>query len=410
MSGNPHEVDHLPPEMQRVRELAADTLGDIEPAGPPRSDLESRGLFLASRTEAGRSLPPYYLVYFLFVDLLGLPKLGQWEKVAWAIPIRFKERLYSIEHRKSGVGIFAPTMIPYVRFSQKPTEEQELDAKDIALLIRRAVSVAEPYFQWRAENAAKTSDINVINKSEELFERYVYFRDKYIELSKQVEEKRSDRSVQRTVLESGSIVTQIGSNYFYIQRESKWHAQAAIDAFFSWTEHSFIHLAILLGRLVTGDDVAKVAEAEWKSKYKIVFDLSGFEEKKHYDTLLDLRAQIRNYMAHGSFGKRGQAFRFHSGAGAVPVVLTGNQLHRYTLSGRPAFEEGEAIDHIESFIRFLWSGPLAAARHHVFSELPSILSFALDGTYAAALQSEADMEQFVKEMTGRFEQAANMDW
>jgi hypothetical protein len=37
---------------------------------------------------------------------------------------------------------------------------------------------------------------------------------------------------------------------------------AAIDAFFSWTEHMFIHLAILNGRITTGKAFSDSVVAE----------------------------------------------------------------------------------------------------------------------------------------------------
>lgn len=193
-------------------------------------------------------------------------------------------------------------------------------------------------------------------------------------------------------------------------REAKWNAQAAIEAFFSWTEHAFIHLAILQGRLHTGKDVAQLAESDWKAKFKAALDLNDVSTKEHYDALLDLRAQIRNFLAHGAFGKRGEAFRFHSGAGAVPVLLTDDQRHRYSLTGKPAFDEKWAIDEIEAFIEHLWSASRAPAKHHISSDLPAILTFVEDGTYAHAMSSEESMMDFVEHLTGEIDRAANMDW
>jgi hypothetical protein len=62
-----------------------------------------------------------------------------------------------------------------------------------------------------------------------------------------------------------------------------------------------------------------VASAEWADKVKTAIQLDDPEIKALYDELLSVRRQIRNYMAHGAFGKRGEAFDFHSTAGAVPV-------------------------------------------------------------------------------------------
>ena len=156
--------------------------------------------------------------------------------------------------------------------------------------------------------------------------------------------------------------------------------------------------------------MAKLAEADWKVKFKSALDVSEAETKRHYDKLLDLRAQIRNFMAHGAFGKRGEAFRFHSGAGAVPVLLTWKHIHRYSLTGESAFDEDSAIGTIEEFIEYLWSGPRLPAKFYISSGLPSILTLVADGTYAGAMQSGEAMEEFVSGLTRYFDNAANMDW
>lgn len=399
----------LPPKLQRVREAALKALGALEPAGATNSSIEARGLMLASRTNGGRTLPEHYLVYFLLVDLLGFPNMGQWEKVAWTIPVRYLGRLYGVERRKMGLGIFAPPSDPKASMSTPPSEQAESDAREIAALITRAVAVAQPYFEWRAEQAATASQLNVSNKSIWLFERYEFFRDHFKALSDEAQRKtvwslKKDPLDDRTPLVSGTL------QWSVLRREAEWNAQAAIEAFFGWTEHAFIHLAILQGRLRSGQDLANLAEADWKTKFKSVLDITDNETKEHYDSLLDLRTQIRNFMAHGAFGKRGEAFHFHSGAGAVPVLLTGLQNHRYALIGKPSFDERSAIDEIEQFIEHLWSGSRLPARHYIFSSLPSILTLAGDGTYARAMQSEEDMKEFVDYLTHQFESVADMDW
>src|SRR3990172_12954532 len=145
-TNQPNQI-HLPPAMERVRETALRALGELEPPGAPKSQAEAKGLILSSRTNGGRDLPPYYLVYFLLVDLLGFPNLGQWEKVAWTIPVRYRGRLYGIEHRKMGLGIFAPNLDPNARMSTAPSEEAETDAREISALIKKGVVAAESYFE-----------------------------------------------------------------------------------------------------------------------------------------------------------------------------------------------------------------------------------------------------------------------
>ena len=195
-----------------------------------------------------------------------------------------------------------------------------------------------------------------------------------------------------------------------LREEAEWSAQAAIDAFFSWTEHIFIHLAILQGRAENGEEVAKLAEADRKTKFRAALDIDDPETKVHYDNLLALRTQIRNFMAHGAFGKRGEAFNFHSGAGAVPVLLTRNPRHRYSLTGGPEFDEKSALQEIELFIAHLWSGTREPARECMESELPTVLTYATDGTYAKVMRSAGLMEEFIDDYVAKQERAANMDW
>ncbi len=404
-------MSSLPSNLAHARNAALAALGDIKPAGPPQGGDELHALMMASRTNGGRGLPPYYLVYFLLVDLLGFANLGQWEKVAWIVPIRYSGRLYSIEHRKMGLGIFAPTYKNDLRrigravASGIPGDEAERHATEICKLINEAVSKAEPYFEWRAEQAVGDSKLNVTNNSNWLFERYEYLRDEYKRLDDEFERKKDEPNTRDYPDGSVSVWTA-----YEIWRHAKWMGQAAIDAFFSWTEHVFIHIAILKGVLKTGDKVAALAEGDWKAKFKAALPIEDAEMKRRYEALLDLRAQIRNYMAHGAFGKRGQAFRFHSGAGAVPVLLTRRQQHRYTLSGNPSFEEKNALNEIDAFIRYLYTTDVAIALEYVQSGLASILTYAEDGTYSRAMNTMEHMKEFIKYMNDQVDRSANMDW
>jgi hypothetical protein len=59
-------------------------------------------------------------------------------------------------------------------------------------------------------------------------------------------------------------------------------------------------------------------------------------------------------MARGEFGKAGEAFNFHSGAGAVPMVLDHRPgMPRLSISSELAFDDEEALAAIERFIDHL---------------------------------------------------------
>src|SRR5947207_3284291 len=276
----------FPKDVEKLREMA---LRAISPIKPPDSNAQlDRLVWEARRTEAGRSLPHYYLVYFLLVELLRFPNLGRSEKIAWSIPMDFEGTIYLVDHRKFGVGVFC----------ENP-DVQEFQAERIVSLILKGVKIADPFFRSLASDAVKRSRVNVKNNSASLFQRYEYLRDKFREA---LVEARAHKGEVKTQKKSDNSV-EYSFPSLRLNQQARWIGIAAIDAFFAWTEHVFIHLAIIQGRVTTGDAVTGLIEADWHSKYKQALDIADKDSKRFYDSLGTLRRQIRNYMAHGSFGK-----------------------------------------------------------------------------------------------------------
>ncbi|WP_031297120.1 hypothetical protein [Stutzerimonas chloritidismutans] len=386
----------LPENLLKVKASVQRAISPIKPATSTPSP--SSILLSGQRTNAGRSLPPYYLTYFLLVDLLGFKNLGQFEKLAWSVPIEYLGRKYLIEHRKMGLGIFA-----------EKAEAQEIQAQEIANKIRKAARIAKPYFEWRAKEAIANSSINVRNVTGELHQRFQYFvreyESAYTQQKKEIEHRSMASWEDMKNLNSGYF-----SQPFTIFQKVRWLANSAIDAFFSFTEHVFIHLAIIQGRIKTGNEVAELVASDWSIKYKSAFNITEPKAKSYHDALSEIRRQHRNFVAHGSFGKRGEAFSFHSDAGAVPVLLT-NTHRPLSLTGPVDIADAEAIKTISDFMEYLWADEREPARFYLQrTELPMILTLAADGTYEKAMQSVEEMEQLVDYLEHIADQAANMDW
>ncbi|MBV8924389.1 MAG: hypothetical protein JOZ74_03365 [Bradyrhizobium sp.] len=386
---------HLPPELERIRTLARRALGPVLPA-TKTTEAEPNFLFDAKRSEAGRDLPPYYLVYFVLVELLGFSNLGKFEKVSWSIPLDYHGRAFLIEHRKFGVGIFV-----------RDPATDEAAATEIVIYIKRATKAAEPFFDWLADEALRKSALNVVNNSGSLFERFTFFRDAYKEKVAEAERRKDER-----IVKEGPGWSSESRPAFQLHIESRWLALASIEAFFSWTEHIFIHIAILRGKVTSGVDVSELAKADWSEKFKSVFDLTEQASKEFYDKLIAIRQVIRNFVAHGAFGKDGEAFQFHSGAGAVPLMLPHHSnKRRVKMTGHLVFDHADALATIDLFIGHLWHGPRVPARLYIQEgQLPVILTYAARGTYEAAMQSIDEMRDLVDHLSREFDRAANMDW
>ena len=162
---------------------------------------------------------------------------------------------------------------------------------------------------------------------------------------------------------------------------------------------------------MTGEDVANLADNEWASKFKACLDIQDQYIKVHYDQLVSIKRQIRNYVAHGAFGKNGEAFQIHSGAGAVPLLMPHQKgSSRFSMQSGIEFDEEEAINTIEGFMSFYWESGDFPEIIYIQSTLPIILPYASDSTYTRAMVSVEDMESFVEHLSMVHDNAANMDF
>ena len=388
-------------DLEKVRESARAAVAPLKSADDNTSAPHDM-LFSAKRTDAGRSLPPYYLVYFLLHDLLGFRDLGQFEKLAYSLPVDLNGTAYLIDHRKFGVGVFAAD-----------PQTQEAEAAEIVRLVKQGVEAAQPYFEHLAQTAGQGSALNVHNHSRELYERFAYLRGLYAEKEEEAERRKDERKTIERKDDDGKIRSRtFWMPAFNLRREAQWLGISAVEAFFSWTEHVFIHIAILRGECQTGQEVTELAASNWADKFKAALSLDDEKTKALYDELTAARRRLRNHVAHGAFGKDGEAFSFHSTSGAVPLLLPHKRTKESLRFGSDAdLRPDEALAVIEQFEAHLWSGERARLKRHVQDyALPSILTKAIDGTYARAMKSDQDMDEFVEYLTNQIDQAANMDW
>jgi hypothetical protein len=378
-------------ELEQIRKNALQAISPLRPG-------DMGQYFWGERTNAGRELPPYHVVYFLLADLLGFPTIGQQEKVAWSIVLELEGQPFVVEHRKMGLGIFV-----------KNLRDDEASAEKIVNLITRGVRVSEKYFDWLASIAIRDSKLNLLNKSKPLLDRVQYFLALYKSAKLEAESKKGEALFE--TLSDGKLKPRHPSR-FDLEREADWIAVSAIEAFFSWTEHVFIHLALLRGTITTGTEAADLAEDDWPEKFKKALDIGDRDVKRFYDELIVIRRQVRNFVAHGAFGKRGEAFHFHSKAGAVPVLMSHKTKDtRFSMFEDMSFREETAIKLIEEFFEFLRTSHQAPAFKYVQeSDLPTVLTYANDGTYKEAASSIEKMDALIYSMQQRFDRAANMDW
>ncbi|RPD85203.1 hypothetical protein EGK76_09800 [Luteimonas sp. 100069] len=354
----------------------------------------------AKRTDAGRRLPEYYLVYFLLVELLGFPHEGPEEKVAWTIPLDYCGELFTIEHRKMGLGLFHPE-----------PDRVAAQAAEIVNRIHKAAKEAQPFFEWFADTRVAQSAVNVANHSQPLYERYRYLREAAQSHSHAAEQRKEERRATAAGKTDLSQLTELWMADWHPEPESGWLALSAVEAYFSWTEHVLIHLAILQGRVTTGTQVASLAAGDWTGKFKAAIDVNERGANTLLDRVLAVRQDLRNHVAHGAFGKQGEALSFHSPAGAVPVLLphrVGPQHFRF--GNGLAFDALRVFQVLDDFETFMFAGVREPAREFLLENCyPTVLTMA-KGAYADAMRSPEAMTNFLRYWGEEVERSANMDW
>ncbi len=382
-------------DKERYKNIALKILSPIKPINS-KTSANKDFLFTARRSQFSYNLPDYYLIFFLFADLLEFENLGKFDKVAWSFPIDYNGRAFLIEYRKFGVGVFI----------QNP-EVDEIDAESITKKINGAVKSIRPFYDYIAEQAINKSEFNVINNNIPLFERFSFLLKQY----KKEHTKYLKYKGKSKIITNGDVTYSkfLGYNY---HEQANWLAISCIEAFFSWTEHLFIHLAIINNNISDGQEVSRLIEAEWKIKFKRAIVEETKEIEKFYAELLIVRQQLRNFVAHGAFGKEGNAFRFHSQTGTVPVLMNyRKQKNRFSLQGSLSFNENDIIELINDFIKYLWKSSLKPSMYYTQKYgLPTILTLVSDGTYKNISKNMRKMNYYIDKLVRLIDDSANMDW
>ncbi len=393
-----------------LRENLSRILVDVEPI----HDLNEMKI---SSTKVYRgTLPKYYLVYFLFVDFLNFTKFGPFEKIAYIIPFKYKGNFFRIEYRKFGMVLVG---------------EEAANFEPVKNVIIGAVRASEKYYSKMAEDSLSGCNLNVVNSSAKLWQKFEFFKRSYFELNKDSENKKIELDqrqknpkdikspadwINDNALATTELRKRLNENLEpkRLLEQANWMAHAAVDAFFSWTEHFFTHLLVLKGVIKTGEDFKVSLQENWTTKAKKIFSMSDPDDQKIYSEFQKYRDQQRNFYAHGALGKQGEALRFHSSCGAVPIKLLPSQsIPRFTVWGRDENKpvSVQTLERTDAFVEQLFSGWRSIAEIYLREYgLDSILQYSSDGTYEKVMNSPELMKEFCEALSYEIDRYENMDF
>ncbi len=222
--------------------------------------------------------PPPYIVFIIFVYLKKYSFGGQWEKVNWEIPIKYKNVPMMLAHKKFGFQILTYSGV---------SKDNQI-AVEALNKIKKAIPIAEKLIQPTIKSLVDSGKITISNDYYQLRSRYEYFRN---------EAESHLLNNEKEDFDFSSFQDHLTALNSWLQQKNKGanYAFAMIDSFFSLLEHVLVLIKPFITISETEAELSKFVGQYWGDKYKKLFDITkGGLPKVHYDALYEVKERYRN--------------------------------------------------------------------------------------------------------------------
>lgn len=344
------------------------------------------------------------LVLFALRDIMGFSWSGAGEKLRWSVYATVQGEPFVFEQRKFGFAV-----------DSLDTTSSTLRKRVVGQL-SSALRVLEPLLQSFAKEQIADGNLTLENKLSQFENRYRYFRhladnafgpdpeDTSVILPS--EEGASDAKLSEGL--------SVRVNRAMAREEEGYFASGAmVDAYFSMLEHRVLLLRAFIGRPLATGDFAAFLQNKWGDRLREVVD---FEADPIWEKLLfkmrNLKATIRNLLAHGGVENDGGAFYFHMPrVGAIPANLS-----RYRGRLRTSFFPIGETNHSEICALFdemdsrLEQGNLELPNEFVRCGIAPCFDSSSVADYAKALAGGAKaVDELIERLSYEWERHANYE-
>lgn len=269
--------------------------------------------------KGGRADPKLFpvpeLVLFALRNVMGFKWTGHGEKVRWSIYATVAGEPFVFELRKFGFAIDH-------REGVEPALLRRVECQ-----LSSSLKHLEPLLAEYAKEQIAEGRLTLANRMGEFDNRYRYFRnlaDKAFS-PEQHQSRQADPSEGADGdRKSLGDLTALMNADITRQQEGYFSSAAMVEAYFSRLEHRVLLLRAFIGRPLGTGDFEAFLKLGWDERLREVAD---FEADSNWGQLLgrlrDVKATIRNPMAHGGVENDGGAFYFHMPRiGAIPANLS----------------------------------------------------------------------------------------
>jgi hypothetical protein len=342
--------------------------------------------------------PPAYIVFLMFVYLLGYKYSGREEKVAWTIPVTYKSTPFLLSDRKFGFRILAIK-------GTSPTQEV---LNEMLIQLKRGTLIADRILQPLFQEQLQKGGFVIANSYIKLTSMYDFFRRK----AKQAYNRKPRKPKVHKQNKEG-IPLSWSSYPFEFEFQGFYYTVAMIDAFFSRLENLLVFSIPFVELAREVSSYTAFISLPWADKYKHIFTLkNNLPALKQYEKLRDIKEKYRNPISHGFFQKdNASIFIQMPMVGAVPLNLSmiKNNLHfsLIPISKDTYYEICASFDSFEDFLR---SSSLKYALLYAEAGFDVAFDSHSIAKYREACRSEEEFEMFIEATSHYTDMCMNMDW
>jgi len=343
------------------------------------------------------------LVLFALRNMLGFPWSGPWEKVRWTVYATVDGEPFAFALQKFGFRILTRSEVP-PKLLKRVTGQ-----------LSGSLKLLEPLLKIYAEEQIADGNLTLENRIGLYDGRYTYFRelaDQAFAFKPKVRKARRKKSDGNVGVLAG--VTEQMNQMANAEHRGFFASGAMVDAWFSRLEHRMLLLRAFLGKPMARGAFTTFLAARWDDRLVALFEgKMDAAAGELLGRLRDVKATIRNPLAHGGVENDGGAFYFHlESVGAVPANLS-----RYRGRLRMSFVPIPATTHAEECALFdavdmlLTTGPFELANEFVRWGIDPQFDAGTVQAYGRAIADGPEAVEALVDQLGReWERHTNMDY
>lgn len=357
----------------------------------------------------GRADPKLFpvpeLVLFALRDVMGFRWSGVGEKVRWSIYATVSGEPFVFELRKFGFAIDHREEVP-------PALLRRVEGQ-----LSCSLKLLEPLLAQYAKAQIANGNLTLANRMGEFNNRYGYFRglaDRAFAPDPQPPVPLEPPAETAGGPKVFADLTARMNHDLKRQQEGYFASAAMVDAYFSRLEHRVLLLRAFIGRPLATGDFEAFLDLGWDERLREVADFDADPKRAQLlGRLRDVKATIRNPLAHGGVENDGGAFYFHMPRiGAIPANLS-----RYRGRLRMSFFPIADATHAETCALFdevdavLAEGALELPNEFVQWGIDPQFDGDTVTLYAEALAGGAKaVEALIDRLSHEWERHTNMDY